>query len=425
MGKKGWVALFALSVCLAGAPVWAKSDNQGGRKPPTKVTEKLSPKVYKQIEAAQLAMEAKDLATAEAAMLDLKSGFEKMNDYEKAQTWNFLAAIHYEQGKTEATIQDYIAIVKLENAPEQLKANSLFRLAQLFFVKEDYARSVKLLDRWMSMQSEGVRPEAHMLKAQAYYQMEQYAEAEAPILAALKEARKRQQPLSESWLGLLRAVYYETEQYKKAVRVLAEMIQRWPQPSYYKQLSGMLGLLGQQKGQLYVMHAAFVAGMLESEFEIVNMARLYMAEDAPFPAVEVLQQALAEGDIKESAANLQLLAQAMALAKDSEGQIPVLQKAAQLSQNPQQYVYLGQAHMALYHWKEAAESLSRALEIGGLDRPGSVHMQVGTAYYNLKKFGKALQAFKEAGAYSDHASQAKQWQRFVQGEMKRAQAMQY
>lgn len=420
MAKKGLLVLLLLSLSLGTSAVWAKDE---GRKPPTKVTEKLSPKVYEKIEAAQVALEAKDLATAESLMLELKADFEKMNDYEKSQTWNFLAAIHYEQGKTEETIRDYIAIVKLEKVPEQLKNNALFRLAQLYFVQEDYARSVKLLERWMQTQSEGIRPEAYMLKAQAYYQMEQYAAAEEPILQAMREARKREQPLRESWLGLLRAVYYETEQYKKAVRVLAEMIQRWPKPNYYKQLSGMLGLMGQQKGQLYVMHAAYVAGMLENEFEILNMARLYMAEDAPYPAVEVIQQGMAAGTIEETAANLQLLAQAMALAKDSEGQIPVLEKAAALSQDSQQYVYLGQAQIALYRWKDAAESLTKALDIGNLDRPGSVYMQVGTAYYNLKKYSQALQAFKEAGAFADYATQAQQWQRFVQSEIQRARAM--
>ncbi len=422
MAKKALLTILLCSLFLAPATAWAK-DSEGGRKPPTKVTEKLSPKVYKQIETAQHAMESKDLATAEAVMNELKAGFEKMNDYEKSQTWNFLAAIHYEQGDSNQAIADYIEIVKLKKAPEQIINSALFRLAQLYFVNEDYARSVKVLDKWMASQTEGIRPEAYMLKAQAYYQMEQYAQAEAPIIAAIKEARARQQPLSESWLGLLRAVYYETSDYKKAVRVLAEMVQRWPKPNYYKQLSGMLGLMGQQKGQLYVMHAAYVAGMLESEFEILNMARLYMAEDAPFPAIELLQKAMTAGEVEENAANLQLLAQAMALAKDSEGQIPVLQKAAELSGDAMQYMYLGQAQIGLYRWNDAVVSLQKALKIGGLERPGSVYMQVGTAYFNLKKYGKALQAFREASADEDYARQAKLWQQYVSQEIQRANAI--
>ena len=406
---------------LVGTPAVAKDDD-GGRKPPTRVTEKLSPKVYQKIEAAQQALEAKDLAGAEAIMDELKATADKLNDYEKSQMYNFFAAIHYEQGDIAATIADYIAILKLDNPPEQIRTNSLFRLAQLYFVQEDYSKAIRVLQEWQK-NVDSVRPEAHMLLAQAYYQLEDYEAAKTPVIEAMKEARRRGQALQENWLALLRAVYYELGDYKSAVKVLAQLIQRWPNPSYYKQLSGMLGLMGQQKGQLYVMHAAYTAGMLEGESELLNMARLYMAEDAPYPAIEIIKQGLDNGSIEDNAQNLQLLAQAMALAKDSEGQIPVLKRAAELSGEARQYLYLGQAQISQYQWADAAQSLQKALDIGGLDRPGSVYMQLGTAQYNLKRYSRALQAFKEAAAYEDYARQAKQWVSFVNQEIQRERAI--
>ncbi len=419
--NKPWLTLLLSCVLLGGSGLAvAKSDD--GRKPPTKVTQKLSQKVYKVMEAAQEAMDAKDLATAESLMQELGSNPDKLNDYEKAQMYNFLAAIHYEQGDTAQTINDYISILRLEQPPEQIRNNSLFRLAQLFFVEEDYAKSIKVLDEWMQ-RVESVRPEAYMLKAQALFQLEDYAAAEAPIIDALKEAKKRGQAPRESWLGLLRAVYYELGDYRKAVKVLAQMVKQWPKPSYYKQLAGMLGLMESQKGQLYVTHAAGLGGMLENEFEILNLARLYMAEDVPFPAIRLIQQAMQDGRVEESAKNLELLAQAMSLAKESEAQIPVLQKAAKLSSDPKLYMYLGQAQIAQYQWADAARSLETALRIGGLERPGSVYMQVGTAYYNLKKYSKAMQAFKEAAAFDDYAKQARQWVNFVGDEARRARAI--
>ena len=414
------LALLA-AVLVMSAPVYAKDDDKG-RKPPTRVTEKLSPKVYQQIEAAQQALEAKDLAEASRLMDELKATGDKLNDYEKSQMYNFYAAIHYEQGDIAATIADYIAILKLENAPEQIRTNSLFRLAQLYFVQEDYSRAIRVLNEWKK-NVDSVRPQAHMLLAQAYYQLEDYDNAKGPVIEAMKEARRREQPLQENWLALLRAVYYEQGDYKNAVKVLAQLIQRWPKPSYYKQLSGMLGLMGQQKGQLYVMHAAYTAGMLEGESELLNMARLYMAEDAPYPAIEIIKQGLDDGTLEDSAQNLQLLAQAMALAKDSEGQIPVLKRAAQLSGEAKQYLYLGQAQISQYQWSDAAKSLQKALDIGGLDRPGSVYMQLGTAQFNLKRYSRALQAFKEATAYEDYAKQARQWVNFVNQEIQRARAI--
>ena len=394
-----------------------------GRKPPTKVTEKLSQAVYEQMQAAQQAMEADDLDAAEAALQKLLDRVDKLNDYEQAQLHNFLAAVHYEQGRVEDTIADYVALLRIEAAPEQLRSNALFRLAQLFFVQEDYARSVQLLDRWMQS-VDSVRPEAYMLKAQALYQLERYAEAEGPILEALKEARHRGQAFAEGWLSLLRAVYYELGDYPKAIKVLDQMLQRWPKPAYYKQIAGMRGLIEQQKAQLSLMRAADSSQMLDSEFELLNLARLYMAEDAPYPAIALLQEAMQSGALEESADNLQLLAQAMALARDSAGQIPVLARAASMARDADLYVYLGQAQLSLYRWADAADSLQKALDIGGLDRRGSVYMQLGTAWFNLKRYSRASQAFKEATAFADQASAARQWVNYVNQEVARHKAMQ-
>lgn len=404
------------------APAFA-ADDEARRKPPTKVTEKISQDVFQQIESAQSALEAKNYAEGERILGTLlQSRGDKLNDYEKAQIYNFLAAFHYEQENFDATIQDYANILKLANPPEQLKTQALFRLAQIYFVKEEYGKSIKVLDKWMTV-VESVSPEAHMLKAQALYQQEKYKSAERPIILALREAKKRGTAPRENWLALLRAVYYETGQYTKAIKTLEVLVQRWPKASYYSQLAGMHGLAKDQKKQLYVMHAAYVAGLLSSESDLLNMARLYMAEDAPSPAIEVLEKGIESGVVTQDAKNLQLLAQAMGLAKEYEKQIPVLKQAAALSGDAKQYMYLGQSQLALYDWAGASESLKKALAIGGLDSPGSVYMQLGTAYYNQKRYSPAKQAFKSAGQYKNYQKQSGQWVRFIDTEIKRAQAL--
>ena len=418
-----WMASAILAgLLLSGGPVHA-AEEDARRKPPTQVTEKLSAKTYEQIEAAQAAMEAKRYGEAERILEALRqSAGDSLNDYEKAQVFNFLAAVHYEQEDYDATIADYQAITRIAGAPEQLRTTALFRLAQLYFVKEDYARSISQLDQWMG-QVDSVRPEAHMLKAQAYYQMGQFKQAKAPIIHAMREAKARGVAMRENWMALLRAVYYETGDYANAVKTLEILIERWPRASYYSQLAGMYGLAKDQKKQLYVMHAARLAGLLESESDLLNTARLYMAEDAPYPAIELLEEGMEAGTIQRSASNIQLLAQALGLAREYERQIPVLKQAAAMTGDGKQYVYLGQAQLALYDWAGAAESLKQGLAAGGIERPGSVYMQLGTAYYNQKRFGPALQAFKSAGRYPDFAKQSSQWVRFVSTEIEREKAL--
>lgn len=415
--------LLSLTVAFAIVATPALAQKDGDKKRETKVTEKLSPQVYERILEAQTALDEKRLDDAEATLDQLvadRAG--KLNDYEQGQIYNFYAAIHYEQGKTQETIRDYQQIVKLENVPEGLKNNALFRLAQLYFVEEDYQKSIRVLDAWMA-RVDSVQPEAYMLKSQAYYQMEDYQGSIQPALEAFKEARKRKTPPKESWFALLRAAYYEVGDYQKAAKLLIVLIERFPKDAYYKQLAGMLGLMESQKGQLALMHAAYEAGMLNSESELLNTARLYMAEDAPYPAIELMKREMRGGRIEPNAENLQLLAQAMALAKEYEQQVPVLERAAQLSGDAKQYLYLGQAQMALYRWADAAKSLEKAVEIGGLDRVGNIHMQIGTAYYNIKRFSKARRAFLNAARFPDTEQQATQWVRFVNKEVEREQAI--
>lgn len=411
----------AMATTVAATPALAQKDD--GKKRETKVTEKLSPQVYERILEAQTALDEKRLNEAEAILDTLRAERAgKLNDYEQGQIYNFLAAIHYEQGKTQQTISDYQQIVKLDGVPEGLKNNALFRLAQLYFVEEDYSKSIRVLDAWMA-RVESVQPDAWMLKAQAYYQMEDYQGAIAPSLEAFKEARKRKTPPKESWFALLRAAYYEVGDYKKASKLLILLIKQYPKEAYYKQLAGMLGLMESQRGQLALMHAAYQADMLETESELLNTARLYMAEDAPFAAIELIKREMRAKRIEPTADNLQLLAQAMALGKEYEQQVPVLERAAELSGEAKQYLYLGQAQMALYRWADAAKSLQQAVQIGGLDRVGNIHMQIGTAYYNVKQFARAKRAFLAAANYPDTEQQASQWVRFVDKEVERERAI--
>ncbi len=414
-----------LLVCVLGfGPVYAKDDDGKRRKPPTQRTEKLSPKVFKQLDASQKAMEAKDITEALRVLDELKAAADKLNDYEKAQMYNFYAAIHYDSGDLDATVNDYKQVLKLEKVPDQLRDNALFRLAQLYFVKEDYKSAIKILDVWMA-RVESVSPDAHMLKAQAYYQLDDYEATRQSALQALRVARERKQPPKENWLALLRAVYYELGDYPSAAKLLELLIKQYPKPNYYMQLSGMYGLMEQQSKQLYVMHAAYVNGMLDKEAEILNLARLYMAQDAPSPAIAVIQQAMEQELVEaDKPDNLQLLGQAMALAQEHEAQIPVLQQLAKATGESRHYLYLGQAQIALSRWADAAASLRKALSGSAVDERGNVQIQLGMALFNAGQLSQARRVFIAASTDKDIGDKASNWVKYVDSELQRKQAMQ-
>lgn len=423
--KLSTCSLLALAICLAplyAQPAYAADKKESQSKRATKRSHVLGQKVFKALEEAQAANDAKDNATALALLDDLMAKPKRLNSFEKATIYNFYAVIYYQEERLEEAKAAYKNVLKETDIPEGLKNNTLFSLAQLLFITEDYQTAIRVLQKWYGL-VENVKPDAYMLEAQAHYQLGDYSAAEKPILKALGAAKRRKQAPKENWLGLLRAVYYELNNYERAAKVLEVMVRLYPQKTYWTQLAGMYGLQGRQKDQLATMHAAYEAGYLDQESELVNMARLYLAEQAPYGAVRVIKKALADGHIEDSVQNLQLYAQALSLAQEYEAQLPVLESAAQKSGDAKHYVYLGQAQAALGHWQQAAEAYEKALLAKELERKGSVFMQLGMARYNAKQYPSAKKAFLAAVSFPQSEKQANNWLKFVEGEIKRAEAL--
>lgn len=391
-------------------------------KPPTKVTQTLSQKVYKQLEEAQKAYDAKQYPQALALMQGMQSGYDKFNDYEKATYWNFVAAVYYALDDTPHTLDAYKNVLKQQNLPEAMRNTTLFALAQLYFVSEDYDTAIRVLQQWFKG-VEDAQPDAYLLMAQAYYQKQDYANAETQILNGLKKAKARQAPIKESWLALLRAVYYELGDYARTAKVLELLVAMYPKDTYWLQLSGMYGLMGDQKKQLQAMHAAYQGGMVTRGPDLLNLARLYLAQEAPYPAVTLLTQAFRDKTIEVGIDTLQLYAQALSLAQEYERQIPVLQKLAELSGESRHYVYLGQACNQTGDYAAAAAAFASALKAKDIDKPGEVRVQLGTALYNAGQLAQARTVFIDASADPDVTDAASNWAKFVSAEIQRKQAL--
>lgn len=391
-------------------------------KAPTKVTQTLSQATYKQMEIAQKAFDAKDYKGTEAALGVLKAKYEKLNDYEKATLWLQYAAVYRTTDNSQKAIEAYTNVLKQNNLPDGLRDNSLFALAQTYFLVEDYPKSIKVLDKWFSVVTD-VQPDAYILYAQAYYQQQKYAEAKAPILKALTIAKQRKQEPKENWLGLLRAVLFELKDYAGAVRVMEILASQFPKETYFVQLSGLYGLQGDQRKQLTVMHAAYKGGYVTNVGDVLNLARLYLAQEAPQRAVDLITARMKDKLIPVNAENLQLLAQALAIAKETERSIPVLTKLSGMTGESKHYNFLGQAYAQTGDWSKAAAAYSAALKGANVSNPASLSMQLGTVLYNSGKLVEAKQAFSQASGSESQADAAANWVKFINTEIERNQAL--
>ncbi|AXQ28494.1 hypothetical protein D0B54_07265 [Solimonas sp. K1W22B-7] len=414
------VSLTAAVVTLSGLSL-AKDSKDKPVPPPTKQTQVIRAETYKGMEVAQKAYEAKDYNGAIAALDLLKAKEAKFNDYERATLYNLYAAVYYAQDKVPQAIEAYINVLKQPNLPDALRDGSLYAMAQLYFISEQYPKAIAVVKKWLSV-SPTPSPEGYALLAQAYYQTQKYKEAEQALVTSLKISKERGQAPKESALALLRAIYYERKEYPKAAKVLEILVGLYPgKAAYWQQLAGMKGLLDQQREQTTLMHAAYRGKLIGSESDILNLARLYMVQDAPYAGVRVLTQGLKDKVVKPNAQNLELYAQALAMSREYEKQIPVLKKLAEISGQSRHYLYLGQAYAELGKWTEAATAFRTALKGG--ERTADIQMQLGTALFNADRYAEARGAFTAAQQSPALAQQAAQWVKFVDQEIARREAV--
>ena len=432
--QKGTLALIALLLVVAAAsanpaPVvlgnlaavvaTQQSDeedgpNTGGRK--VKRTPTMRENVYRQLSEAQQAAEAEDMTTAKRIVQDLRED-SNLTSYERAQVFNFLGYIHYSEGNYSAAINAYEQVIAQPDIPEGMQTQILYSIAQLSFAEEDYAKAEEYLLRWMDMVP-NPKADAYMLLGQTRYAREDYKGALQPIERGIALAREAGEQVKEQWLLLLRAIYYEMNNFEKVAEILEELILKYPNKSYWIQLSGIYGELEQPQKRLITLELAYKQGMLDKEQEYLNLAQLLMQQDMPYRGATILAEGFERGIIARETKNLRLLAQAYMLAQEEDKAIPPLKAAAESSSDGELYLQLANAYMNQGMDAESEQAAEQALA-KNTDRAGDAWFLIGMARFNQDKLTGAQEAFRNASRDDGNERAARQWLSYIEKEKER------
>ena len=209
------VALLALSPSLA-----------SGAERQTKKTPALREKIYKVLSEAQAAAEANKQTDALKTLDRLKKN-SSLNSYEMAMMWKFYAYIYYSQDKYDQAINAYEQVLKQDALPEALETEALYSTAQLYFVKENYKKAIEYINRWFAL-VDSPKPQAYIMLGQAYYQTGEMNKALKPIQNAISMEENKGKIPKESWYLLLRAIYFEKNDYKSAAVVMEKLVSTTP-----------------------------------------------------------------------------------------------------------------------------------------------------------------------------------------------------
>ena len=207
------------------------------------------------------------------------------------------------------------------------------------------------------------------------------------------------------------------------IAVLKEIIQHYPKDDYLYTLAAIYSELGDTKKQLSLMEVLFEKGFINGEKHAVNLANLYLLHNLPYKAASLLQKEMDANRVESTERHLRLLSQAWYQAREDEKAIPPMQLAAEKSGDGELYIRLAQSHLNLEQWPEAAQAIQLGLEKGGVKKPNTAQIMLGTALFNMKELNGARKAFSavaKSEAKNDRKT-AKTWLAFLDSEIRRAE----
>ena len=162
------ISLAVIATVLAAGGAFAQDDERAERDAQkTKQAQAVSKEVYEKIEKAQEQVDAKDYQGALRALNNLYNP-DKLTEYEQANVLNYIGFVYYNMEDIPNAIKTYEKMVAIPSLEPQMGKQTMYTLAQLYTMEENYQKALQTLDRWFALESNPA-PEPFVLKAQNLY----------------------------------------------------------------------------------------------------------------------------------------------------------------------------------------------------------------------------------------------------------------
>ena len=388
-----------LALVVFGTPASAKEDKGKDRKQYT-----VGKSMHEQLNKAQEAFAADDMAAAREVLEPLERKGRRMNPYERALVYLYLATTAANEEKYDEALTYFEKCLAEDALPEAQQLSTRFNVAQLYLAAERFQEAIRSLELWFEL-AESPNSVAFYLLAVAHYQVGDVEGAIEPAREAVVRAEKPEQ----NWLQLLVGALFETKRYEEALAPLEQLVTLYPKKAYWTQLSALYYHLDRTPESLAAMQIAFQEGFFDNGREYRQLALLLLQADLPYRAASVMEQGLEKKILEPDASNWELLANSWLLARENERALEPLTRAATLSGTGELYVRLGQVYLERERWKDASEALTKALEKGDLNDRGGANLLMGIALYHQERLDQARSHFDAALASESAHDSAAIW----------------
>jgi tetratricopeptide (TPR) repeat protein len=395
-------ALFG--VLLLAAPAIAA---QSGENEDARHVEAVRPWAFKRLDRAYQALSDERYDDCLDALDEMREN-PKLNSLERSLLWQTYGYVYSARDEYAKAAESFEKCLEADGLAEQAAIQTRYNLAQLYVMLERYDDAIAQFDYWFA-HVRNPSATAFYMTAMAYLQKGDDAQA---LRYAEKAVEKAKTP-RESWLQLLVALRLGEKRYAETVPLLEELVQRFPKKTYWLQLSAVSSELGDPAKALATLELAYLQGLLTEGTELMSLAQMYLYNQIPYRAAEILEEGLKSGMIAADSRSWQLLADSWLHARERDRALPALRRAAELAPNGNVYVRLAQVELEQEHWSEARAALQAALDKGGLDHPGHAHLLLGIANASDKRWAEAEKAFETAREFEETEKVASQWLRHM------------
>ena len=243
------------------------------------------------------------------------------------------------------------------------------------------------------------------LKANAYYRVDQFQ----PAVDAMKKALSMTDKPNDSWTQILMASYFELNQFDQAAELIKGQLAKDPNnKKLINQLATVYIQGDKDQMALDLMAKAKSQGLVTTNDDYVQLAKLYAQADKPKDAAATIKEGFAKGALQGTYDNYKLQGDVCTQAEDDPCAIEGYTKAAPMSKDGNVDYQLGYLLFYSGKSKEAVDSLNKAISRGGLRQEGEAYLLRGDAQNDLGQGAAANADWQKAAGYASTKTMAEQ-----------------
>jgi len=357
-------------------------------------------------EALAAARKSIDAGRPAAAVDALKALLPKLSDnaYERALATQMLGYAQAAASDLAAAAASFRQALDSGKLPVADARNLRYNLAQILINRGEDKEGLAYLEEWLK--GGKATRDAHALAAVAY-QRSGNCKAAVPHLKVLAEGKGEDR---EKWAQALLACHVEAGEFGQVARELEERVRARPEDrEAWLQLAAAYQRAKQVDRAIAAMEVMQARGMLDAD-QTVNLARLYAAAKVPLKAAELLERAMAEGQLPRDRANQQLLVDSLLLAQERERAAAVLETMLGGGGGDGELQHqLGRIYFELQRWSDATATLQKAVQSRSLKDATGAYLLLGIAAIQSRQTAIAEQSLRIAAGDEGTRAQAEWW----------------